>query len=127
MDPTINKLIQSDPTALFVVGPGFTPATLQGVYDKVNAMPNTRGSMIDLPGTAALAGLDGRMNPEGKSYNLVPMMQTITNPGAAFAQSPTASQLGIGPNWTPAANRQSARRTGSVPSRDRPRLARDRV
>jgi hypothetical protein len=81
----INRIIQGDRTMLFEVGPGFTPAMHKWVNDIINRMPGTRGVYIDYVGTALFAGLP----------QLVPMLQTITNPGAAFIQ-----QTGINPSTT---------------------------
>lgn len=104
MDPLVNAMIQRDPTAVFLAGSGFTPQTWQRVTNQINALPDTRGSMIDYVNTTRMAGLDGRVNPEGTRVNLVPTMQTIQyGPGAAFAYGdPYASRLGITPTWTPA-------------------------
>jgi hypothetical protein len=99
-------MIQRDPTALYLAGPGFTPQTYQQVTNAINAMPGTRGTNIDYAGATALAGLDGRVNPEGTRVNLEPMMQTIQyNPGPAFAYTnPYASRFRIGSTWTPGAS-----------------------
>jgi hypothetical protein len=69
---TMNKTDYRD--AVFTFGPGFTPQVYNAVNNLINQMPGTRGSMIDLVNTTKFAGLP----------QLVPTMQTITNPGAAF-------------------------------------------
>jgi hypothetical protein len=84
-DPLVNRIIQGDRDAIFLVGPGFTPQMHRWVTSIIERMPGTRGVHIDLVRTAMLAGLP----------QLVPMMQTITNPGAAFV-----AQTGISPTTT---------------------------
>jgi hypothetical protein len=82
-DPLVNAVITANPESKYFGGPA--PAIQDRVNSVINAMPNTHGSNIDLVNTARLAGLDG--SPVlGGSHNLVPMMQTITSPGAAFVQ-----------------------------------------
>lgn len=102
-NPALNAITQQDPTALFVVGPGYTAQTAQQVNNEINALPNTHGSMIDLAGTAGIAGLDGRMNPEGTQVNLVPTMNSIQygQPGIYAEGSPYLGQFGITSNYSP--------------------------
>ncbi len=91
-DPTLNQVIQSDPSALYLFGPGFTPQTHQQVNQMIENMPGTNGVYIDYIGTGQF--IDQAISPL-LGTQITPYMQMMSDPGAYGAQV-----LGVNTNTT---------------------------